>query len=169
MNSELEFLKEFQQELKTQDKDSQAAPRFWVIRDYKWEPTGEDWAETYHYFDGENTWETEEEFVQYLEEEFSSNYSSEICDFDDLEELMEDINKQEGTEFCSIPVKEEGYVVNNTMFLTKQEAKDHLENNHYHYTSKAHTFAMTAWRSPKVERLLEILENYDFGKLREAE
>lgn len=51
------------------------------------------------------------------------------------------------------------------MFLTKEEAKQHLKVNHYHYTSKAHTYAMTAWRAPKVERLLKILETFDWDSI----
>ena len=49
-----------------------------------------------------------------------------------------------------------------TMFLTNREAKEHLKSNHYHYTSKAHTYAMTAWRSPQVEKLIHILQTADF-------
>lgn len=30
MNKDIQFLKELQNELKTQDHDSQAAPRFWL-------------------------------------------------------------------------------------------------------------------------------------------
>jgi hypothetical protein len=52
------------------------------------------------------------------------------------------------------------------MFLTKQEAKDHIRLNHYHYTDEVHTYAMTAWRAPKVERLLNILETFDWDKLK---
>lgn len=48
------------------------------------------------------------------------------------------------------------------MFLTNREAKEHLKSNHYHYTSKAHTYAMTAWRSPQVEKLIHILQTADF-------
>jgi hypothetical protein len=54
------------------------------------------------------------------------------------------------------------------MFLTKAEAKEHIEANHYHYTKEAHTWAMTAWRAPKVERLLKVLSEFDFRSLRAA-
>ncbi|ATC49366.1 hypothetical protein CLI97_00029 [Bacillus velezensis] len=34
MNQDIQFLKELQQELKNQDNDGQAAPRFWTVGDY---------------------------------------------------------------------------------------------------------------------------------------
>ena len=33
------------------------------------------------------------------------------------------------------------------------------------YTSRVHTYAMTAWRSPQVERLINILQKADFNQL----
>ena len=165
MSEELTFLKELSEELKTQDKNSQAAPRFWALMDYKWEPTGDDWAEGYHYFDGEYTWKTVEEFVDYLEKEFDGSYATEISDDVDLEELINSINMQENTDFRSIPVKKESFIVPNTMFLTKVEAEDHIKQNSYHYSNKVHTYSMTAWRAPKVEKLLKILENFDWERL----
>lgn len=35
MNQDIQFLKELQQELKDQDNDCQAAPRFWTVGDYE--------------------------------------------------------------------------------------------------------------------------------------
>ena len=48
------------------------------------------------------------------------------------------------------------------MFLTKEEAKQHIQNNRHHYSAKAHTYAMTASRAPKVKRLINILLSFDF-------
>ncbi|BEV37653.1 hypothetical protein BSB_07260 [Bacillus stercoris] len=56
-----------------------------------------------------------------------------------------------------IPETEVHHIYQNIMFLTKVEAKQHIKQNHYHYMKKVHTYAMTAWRVPKVERLLKIL------------
>ncbi|WP_229263753.1 hypothetical protein [Cohnella cholangitidis] len=64
-----------------------------------------------------------------------------------------------------VPTKKEHFVRENTMFLTKAEAKWHIECNHYHFTDEVHTYAMTAWRAPKVERLLKILGEFDFQSL----
>lgn len=44
MDEDLKFLKELQKELKTQEVDGQAAPRYWVVMDYEWKVT----ANGYH-------------------------------------------------------------------------------------------------------------------------
>ncbi|MNC09459.1 hypothetical protein D3C75_570820 [compost metagenome] len=75
------------------------------------------------------------------------------------------IQKYRDEDAYLVPTKEEHFVVQNTFFLTKAEAKQHIEANHYHYSKRAHTFAMTAIRAPKVERLWEILSTFDFEKL----
>ena len=41
MNKDIQFLKELQQELKTQETDGNASPRFWVIKDYRMVPASE--------------------------------------------------------------------------------------------------------------------------------
>ena len=54
------------------------------------------------------------------------------------------------------------FIVLNIFFLTKREAIEHIKANHYHYTDKVHTYGMTAWRSPQVERLFKILEEVEW-------
>lgn len=54
------FLASLQHELVTQDTVGQANPRFWVVRDVKWEPCWEDEAERFAlYEDGERIGELE--------------------------------------------------------------------------------------------------------------
>lgn len=55
------------------------------------------------------------------------------------------------------------FIAYNCMFLTRAEAEAHLASNYYHYTERAHAYAMTAWRSPQVERLLKVLHEADFN------
>ena len=45
-----------------------------------------------------------------------------------------------------------------TLFLTYEDACDHLRKNYYHYSENAHPYAMTAWRDPTCERLWKILQ-----------
>ncbi|QHZ46979.1 hypothetical protein [Bacillus sp. NSP9.1] len=106
MNNDIQFLKELQEELKTQDTDSQAAPRFWALMDYRWRETTEG------------------------EHERISIYSSDAGECYELNEYVENILEDE-------------YTI-------------------YTYTKKVHTYAMTAWRAPKVQRLLSILETFDW-------
>lgn len=170
MKEDIQFLKDLQQELLTQDNDCQAAPRYWSIMDYKTNPSHEDYSDDvmYYYHDGDhvefktvsdlkdflNDWDEDDEKLQSL------LYNPETT-FNDLWEYTVDHLNDEGY-FNEVPVIEYSFIVPNTMFLTKAEAKRHLEKNHYHYSSKAHTYAMTSWRAPKMERLVKILETFDW-------
>lgn len=58
-------------------------------------------------------------------------------------------------------------IAENTMFLTLREAQEHIQRNGYHYIDP-HTYGMTAWRSPQVERLYEILHEVDFSQMLEV-
>ncbi|WP_077623816.1 hypothetical protein [Sediminibacillus massiliensis] len=171
MNNDIQFLKELQKELKTQDRDSQAEPRFWTVGDYRWVGTWDDSAaERYSVYipnDGED-WELEEylkDKEEQLEEEFNeeaqegfANIGCELSALDWIKEYVDD-----GAYL--VPEVKEHYVIPNTMFLTKEEAKQHIRLNHYHYTKEVHTYAMTAWRAPKMERLMKILETFDWDEV----
>lgn len=170
-SEEIKFLKELQYELLTQDKLCQADPRFWVIRDYRWVIIPMDYADEYRVYDNEGTNWTLNQFADYIKdeecydeilEELDLTDFSEL-DFADIENIVESINKYyDSSEYEIHGVNCESFIVPDTMFLTNREAKEHLKSNHYHYTSKAHTYAMTAWRSPQVEKLIHILQTADF-------
>lgn len=185
MSEEIGFLKELQKELRTQEIDSQAAPRYWAIMDYRIVPGNEDYDNgeySYIFNDGDHKeFKNFEELREFLEDDFGEevendhelreiigagvNESDEFSiRFDELWEYVEEKLNDEGY-FSKVFVKEEEFIVPNTMFLTKEEAKKHLQLNDYHYTQKAHTYAMTAWRAPKVRRLFEILESFDWDSI----
>lgn len=52
------------------------------------------------------------------------------------------------------------------MFLTRKDAKAYLKNNRHHYTGKAKTYAMTAYRSHRYEMLIDMLRTIDLAKSR---
>lgn len=52
------------------------------------------------------------------------------------------------------------------MFLTRKDAKAYLKNNRHHYTGKAKTYAMTAYRSYRYEMLIDVLRTIDLAKSR---
>lgn len=166
---EIEFLKDLQHELNTQDHVSQASPRFWVIVDYRWELAAPGCNDSYRVFDVEgNEWSLVQ-FMEYVKNNNEYNddvrhaegiYGDNI--YDVVEVLMDLRNFKD---FDMYPVTHESYIVPNTMFLTNREAKEHIKSNQHHYTSKAHSYAMTAWRSPQVEKLMNILENTNFTKI----
>jgi hypothetical protein len=176
VNEDIQFLKDLQDELKTQENDGQAAPRFWSIMDYRVVPANKDFdAERTMYFhnDGDHTeFETIEELKEFIWDYYTEDEPVELVGmlnnndttFGELWDYVITHLNEDGY-FDEVPVKEESFIVQNTMFLTKEEAKRHLKVNHYHYTSKAHTYAMTAWRAPKVERLMKILESFNWEQL----
>jgi len=170
MSEEIKFLKELQEELKAQEHDCQAAPRFWTIGDYHMVACADGCEDTYeavipskeYYGDAEGLLkEIEENELDEMSDEAKEEFDEITCNITGMEWLCKYYS--DDTEL--VPVREEHFVHPNTMFLTKQEAKDHLKSNYYHYSSKAHTYAMTAWRAPKVERLLKILETFDWDKV----
>ncbi|MET1166841.1 hypothetical protein KM776_11125 [Bacillus velezensis] len=170
MNQDIQFLKELQQELKNQDSDGQAAPRFWTVGDYEWVEAREENAERYSVY----LPYIAEAYVldDYLEEikedrELSKEALTELKK-DDFDDLIEWIQKYIDEEAELIPERKVHIVRPDTMFLTKEEAKRHIKLNKHHYTSEAHTYAMTAWRAPKVERLLNILESFDWSSVKDS-
>lgn len=174
MTEDIQFLKELQQELLTQEDDCQAAPRFWTVGDYKKVPCPDDFHDEYHINlpNTEHWGEINELLKQIKEDEFDDLSEDAKEEFNEISCEVTAINwfktyYDEGAEL--IPVREEHFIHPNTMFLTKAEAKKHIELNYYHYSPRAHTYAMTAWRAPKVERLLKILETFDFDKFEQYE
>ncbi|MCY9099539.1 hypothetical protein MOF24_17630 [Bacillus inaquosorum] len=169
MNQDIQFLKALQNELKTQDNDGQAAPRFWTVGDYEWVEAREENAERYSVY----LPYIAESYVldDYLEEikddsELSKEALTELQEIEDYyEDAIEWIQKYIDEEAELIPERKVHIIQPDTMFLTKAEAKRHIKLNKHHYTSEAHTYAMTAWRAPKVERLLNILESFDWKSI----
>jgi hypothetical protein len=178
---DIEFLKELQHEMLTQDTVCQANPRFWVVmqevKDY-WVDDNTDGIFVYSCDCSETVFEGElEELVDWIREldgvedckfdvcfvEFT--YEDEeytIGDASDLQSFLEEYDSG-----CysvgEYRIREE--IVPNTMFLTLRECKEHIKANSHHYNSTAHPYAMTAWRSPQVARLYEILEKTDWDNV----
>lgn len=172
---DIKFLSELQTEMLVQDRVSQADPRFWVIMDYKWVVAPEGFTDDYHVCDCENSW-TLSAFYDYIKEMIEAEPMYACVErllgekgddlYDMIEAIVAKLNWKFGREEYHIQgVREVSFIVSNTMFLTIKEAKQHLKDNHYHYTSKAHVYAMTAWRAPQVERLIKLLQTADFDSM----
>lgn len=163
--NDIQFLIDLQKELNSQDNDGQAAPRFWTVGDYRWAPCSEDNAERFSVYlpqDGES-YEINYFLKEILDKDDLSEEASEAFDEIGCEITAHEWIQEHYDEEATLhPERQEHFVRSNTMFLTKAEAKRHIEANHYHYTERAHTYAMTAWRAPKVERLLKVLSEFDF-------
>lgn len=185
---ELDFLSNLQHELNTQDHVSQADPRFWVIMGQEKQVVPDGYEDDVVLYDNDAAEELAEgidNIIKFLNEKFKDNdepwaltreydsytiksdedddYDEYLCDLDDLETWLHE-HDYECCTFNYYSYKPKVYP--NTMFLTEKSAADHLRMNDYHYDNTAHTYAMTAWRSPEVEKLIKILQTVDFSKLR---
>jgi hypothetical protein len=181
MNKEdVEFLKELQHEMLTQDNVGQASPRFWVVmqdvKDY-WVNDNADGIFIYSCQDGESVFEGElEESTEWIKEldgvqdceydvcfvEFK--YGDEEYTIDNANDLQSFLDEYDEGNYSVGEYRIREEIVPNTMFLTLRECKEHIKLNSYHYKNP-HSYAMTAWRSPQVERLFKILETADFDKI----
>lgn len=170
MNEDIQFFKELQNELKTQNHDCQATPRFWVVGDYKMVACPEGCQDRYDInAPTRDYYGSLDDLLENIKEEGFEDYPD--CAIDEFEEIdcelssLDWIREYYDPDAELVPVREEHFIRENTMFITKDDAKKHIEANYYHYTNKAHTYAMTAWRSPKVEKLWKILETFEWDKI----
>ena len=73
-------------------------------------------------------------------EKVKEEYSEMECEIS----VMEWITKCYEEEAVLIPVREEHFTQQSAMFLTKAEAKQHIELNHHHYSEQEQTYVMSA-------------------------
>lgn len=193
-NDDIKFLKELQKELNTEDNVGTASPRYWVIRQpERIYHVDKDEADYFMFIDDDYQELTLEELKNYLEDVYDDNLKSvdikdEVLTFEYLNEFSEEIEKytidfnnpfldsgysvDKVLELLELEVsvvyyKEIDVTVDNCMFLTQIDAENHLRANDYHYHEKARTYCMCGWRSPRFERLINILSKTDFDSMLE--
>lgn len=174
---QIEFLKTLQEELKNQDTVGQADPRFWAVAQYEWHNCWEENAQDHHYCNGETTYESFEALKERLKEsdylDSNGHFNKEdLEEWEDQEDFhldsindYDDLPKYVREEYYQVPVQKVHVIKKDTMFLTIRECKEHIKRNHYHYNDTVHTYAMTAWRSPQVEKLIKLLQEADFEEV----
>ena len=193
-NDDIKFLKELQKELNTEDNVGTATPRYWVIRQpERIYHIDRDAADYYMFVDDDYQELTLEELKNYLEDVYDDNLKSVdikdgVLTFEYLNEFSEEIERYT-IDFNNLPLessysvdkvlellelevdvvyyKEVDATVDNCMFLTQIDAENHLRANDYHYHEKARTYCMCGWRSPRFERLINILSKTDFDSMLE--
>lgn len=184
-NKDLAFLKDLQKRLKEGNHVSTAFPRHWGLKDYKWIPihpegyssTNATGATKQVIWDPEGVCEYEvPEFLEYLEDELipgcTADYES-LKDLNDMYQEMSISTEVDPNMFDDImlildsslellEVEEVQYSVEGPIFLTLEEAVEHINQNHYHYTSKVHPYGYHGWRSGDYEHLMRIVFESDF-------
>lgn len=165
---DVEFLKNLQHEMLTQKTFHQASPRFWVVAQNEKNPTSEDYSDGSILIDedGYEYGETVEDAVNKLLEEHQELNSSDFEHCSSFIEVIDVLVEKGHTGYEEYVYRNSHVIKENTFFLTLRECKQHIELNHYHYNESVHAYAMTAWRSPQVEKLYEILQNVDFSNVK---
>lgn len=169
MNKEdIDFLKQLQKEMLTQDNCEQASPRFWSIMTIKRIYWVDDDVTGYEIFiDEESAGESIKDVLSYIKEyheDYCEEFPDKIIEFEKYKRLskLTEVLKDEGFDILRVPYRDIYVVAKNTLFLTLEECKKHIERNGYHYKNPQ-PYCMTAWRSPQVERLFSILEHTDWS------
>ncbi|MDY0210220.1 MAG: hypothetical protein RBQ91_02270 [Acholeplasma sp.] len=166
---QIDFLVALQNEMNTQDTNCQADPRFWVVAQYEWQTTMAGCEEETHYYDSNSayTYKSFEALIEGIIEEYSTHFEDEDGESVSYTEIKEyyDLPDEIKDNITEIPVAKVHVIKENTFFLTQRECKEHITRNKHHYNDSVHTYAMTAWRSPQVEKLYKILQEVDFSKL----
>lgn len=176
------FLSELQKELNTQPNMGNADPLYWGIAQEKEYPTAEDFADATVVIDadGDTVARSLEELAGYLDDGeldgiAGCTYFNGSCTvkFDDgtkagaysLQGVVE-ILEEAGIGGLELRyVLKETEVVKDEIFLTHKDCEKHLEDYGYNYKPDAHAYAMTAVRSPRYGRLLDLIRTVDWGKL----
>lgn len=61
--------------------------------------------------------------------------------------------------------RKEQRIVRDALFLTQRGAQDYLKKNENAHSPNCHSYCMTAYKSPEVEHLFDILESVDWDKV----
>ena len=162
-----EFLLKLKKDLINGDHVCQAFPRYWMIMDYQNLPVPEGYEadEVVYYCDGDSFTldDIKEHIIEELENEEHKKLVLNANNFDYLEEIIQKNHIDFDLErYDRIELKEKRFLSPfSGAFLTKEDAQKHLDDNHYHYSYKAHTYALTAFRNPRFERLMKIIEKLE--------
>lgn len=169
------WLKQLQEKLleDRRNEQTQAEPIYYAIKDITEVITEDGYQDKSEYYDTnagesisletifEELEEQKPDQLQKLEQmgviektEAGSYKIQDTCEFADF-------IKNE-TPYEQVYIQEMDIIKPDTLFLTRSAAEQHLAHNAHHYSKNAITYAMTAWRSPDVERLFWLLQNIDF-------
>lgn len=172
---DIEFLKSLQNEMNTQDTCCQADPRFWVVMQTKRiYGIAEDYGATGQLIvgnDGEEIEDNINALYEFLHDDLDIDcYLDRISGTDksvinieekileDIEDVMNFIEEYTSyDQYSLVSYMDVEQIVEDTMFITLRECEKHIQANSYHY-KRPIPYAMTAWRSPQVERLYKILQ-----------
>ena len=199
-NENINFLKDLQHEMLTQDTCCQAWPRYWVIREpHREYGVDKEYADGYllRRCDGEGeavyNMEDAVEFLEEFRDELldGSNASELQVEYDgkhligrllddegnvdwedtfrDLSDVCESINECCAEEVCElVGYRNKWEFARGPLFLTLKAAEEYLKKYGYNHPEGSHPYALTAHRSPEVEKVWKFIETADWNKIAEA-
>lgn len=174
---DIDFLRELQHELNTQEHDEQASPRFWgIIEDVEYPASEDCYDNAYIYDNADCEVRSYEQIVDWVDDiisdehpELKDEWNEDVKENYELEDLCEWIKDNLDWDVEVVYSRNYEKLSEETgCFLTKKAAKRHLELNHYHYKN-GKTYAMTAWRNPEFERVLNILQTMNVDDIKVTE
>ncbi len=166
---DIEFLRELQNELRTQTNDGNANPTYWGVMETVKEFAPKDCGEPM-ICDGESVM-TLEEAIQMVDnsDELTEDEKEEwdnICK-EDMDDVVDFLNNFLGDDYEVVYVRQKEFISRETgAFLTKRACQQYIDRFGYNHT-RPRTYAMTAYRNFELERLLKILTNMDIDDIKE--
>ena len=162
-----DFLHELQHELLTQPTDGNADPVFWGVMVEKEICAPNECGEPRIYMGGSAETKTLEEAVAYVNEwiEDGDNITKEIWDEVDKEwpeDVVDFIKTYIDMQCRLVSVDKKQELSDETgAFITKRACQEYIDRYGYNH-SNPHTYAMTAFRNPEYEKLIDILKTIKF-------
>lgn len=180
MKNNLDFLNRLKTRLNDAPPNGNAEPRFWVIRDYE-ELVGDP---AYHDVLNPHIVTPSTGDAVLLERQLndikSDNFQNIQSDYDYTDttmiQLKEDFDAiqddDSALEFIQAWMDEDAsleysfshpYIVENTLFLSEEEAENYLKHYGYNHSAKAHIYGMTGYRAFEYEKLLNIVKTTEWN------
>lgn len=164
-----EFLAELAHELRTQDNCETRNP-VWCIMDKVLCCKPEGYGDELRVYFKDGIY-TKDEFAQELIDNYSlrgekkeDDAYEDICECSDAQDLRETVSDcfidVDIMDLDMVEVSLEDCIARDaTAFLTKKSAEEHLRINAHHYHKEARAYALSAWRNPVYERVIEIIKS----------
>lgn len=163
---DIEFLRDLQNELKSQDNDGTAQPLYWGIMESRKYAVPEgcgDFGEIVH---DDGSWNLEEalEFVDSEIENYEETVRDQWENIDrtnlyDVYWFMKYEMGLSNIDYVDFVLRDE-LSTHTGAFLTKRAAKEYIEKYKYNH-SNPRTYAMCAFRNFELEKLLKILRDIE--------
>lgn len=175
---DIEFLKELKKKIKEGNRCGEAEPAYWMIEDQdsygSSDPEGADEAilcnpeDCYHQYTDDDLEDVKEALAKTAEGNYFEDELADCKTINEVIDLMERYNVYESEDNNLVKIVYLHYYWKlcdfSGAFLTYEDAEEHLKENYYHYSGKAHPYALTAFRNPTFERLWKIITETDWDK-----